>query len=232
MYFFNPYSLCACGAVWCSYARPCRLLKSRDQRVPLEVQPLKVPQLAKADREPGDLVGVEVQVPQLGHLTEVFGQFFKMAGLVTNSIRFCWLSRIGVKKVRVIYNRGLCRLFLTVFLILYFGSNARGKLRALSQLKKALPGSETVTGKLVGGTEENSIVPIRGHWFALQTDEWFYAERKRKDIKLMARPSRRFFDKSSLMMWVRVGKFSGRRIRRLLDRSTVVPLGTIAWKKG
>ena len=94
MYSFNPYSLCACGAVWCSYARPCRLLKSRDQRVPLEVQPLEVPQLAKADREPGDLVGVEVQVPQLGHLTEVFGQFFKMAGLVTNSIRFCWLFAI------------------------------------------------------------------------------------------------------------------------------------------
>ena len=37
-------------------------------------------------------------MPQLGHLTEVFGQFFKMAGLVTNSIRFCSLSRISVKK--------------------------------------------------------------------------------------------------------------------------------------
>ena len=44
------------------------------------------------------------------------------------------------------------------------------------------------TRKLRGGTEENSVSPKRGHWFAHQANQWFFTKRKQKKIELVAIP--------------------------------------------
>ena len=46
--------------------------------------------------------------------------------------------------------------------------------RGAVSAQKALQGSKTVTRELLGGTEEKSISPTRGHWFALQANEWIF----------------------------------------------------------
>ena len=48
--------------------------------------------------------------------------------------------------------------------------------------QKALQGSKTETRELLGGTEETSITPIRGHY------NDFSQKRKQKKIELVARP--------------------------------------------
>ena len=40
--------------------------------------------------------------------------------------------------------------------------------------QKALQGSKAVTRLLLGGTEENSVTSMRGHWLSCQTDQWFF----------------------------------------------------------
>ena len=40
---------------------------------------------------------------------------------------------------------------------------SRGPLKGAVSAQKALRGSETETRELLGGTEENSVSPIRGH---------------------------------------------------------------------
>ena len=44
--------------------------------------------------------------------------------------------------------------------------------------------SETETRELLGRTEENSVSPMRGHWFALQENKWFLTKRKQKKMSL------------------------------------------------
>ena len=63
-----------------------------------------------------------------------------------------------------------------------------GPWRASCQLKKALRGSETETRELLGGTEENSVSPMRGHWFALQANQWVFTKSQQNRIELVARP--------------------------------------------
>ena len=57
---------------------------------------------------------------------------------------------------------------------------SRGSLKGAVSAQKALQGSETETRELLGGTEENSVPPMRGHWFALQENRWFFTKRKQK----------------------------------------------------
>ena len=50
---------------------------------------------------------------------------------------------------------------------------------------KPLQGSKMETRKLLGGTEENSVSPTRGQWFAFQANQWFFSwinERNRKKL--------------------------------------------------
>ena len=101
------------------------------------------------------------------------------AGLVTNSILFCLLPRIGVKSGTFqTLKHGLCQLcskcpgtsapstahLIVSLLLCCSGSNARGKSRAhqgcrreLRLLKKGLQGSKTETRELLGGIEGNSV---------------------------------------------------------------------------
>ena len=65
---------------------------------------------------------------------------------------------------------------------------SRGPEKGAVSAQKALRGSETETRELLGGTEENSVSPMRGHWFALQANQWFFTKRKQKKIELVARP--------------------------------------------
>ena len=74
-----------------------------------------------------------------------------------------------------------------VFMILFSSeSKVLGRLRALEgtrvNSKRTLWGSETETRKLLGGTKENSVSLMRGHWIALQANQWFFTKRKQKKI--------------------------------------------------
>ena len=51
--------------------------------------------------------------------------------------------------------------------------------------------------ELLGGTEENSVPPMRGHWFALQANQWVFTKRKLKKNELVARPGSRQAETSS-----------------------------------
>ena len=55
--------------------------------------------------------------------------------------------------------------------------------------QKALHGSETETRELLGGTEEISVSPERGHQFAHQATQMFFTKRKRNIIEFVARPA-------------------------------------------
>ena len=55
---------------------------------------------------------------------------------------------------------------------------SRGHLKGAVLAQKALQGSWI--GELLGGTEENSVSLMRGHWF--------FTKRKQKKIELVARP--------------------------------------------
>ena len=57
---------------------------------------------------------------------------------------------------------------------------SRGPEKGAVSAQKALRGSETETRELLGGTEENSVSPMRGHWFALQANQWVFTKRKQK----------------------------------------------------
>ena len=57
-----------------------------------------------------------------------------------------------------------------------------GPWRASCQLKKALRESKMETRELLGGTDENSVSPMRGHWFALQANQWVCTKRKQKKM--------------------------------------------------
>ena len=48
---------------------------------------------------------------------------------------------------------------------------SRGPLKGAVSAQKALQGSETEPRELLGGTEENSVSPMRGHRFALQANQ-------------------------------------------------------------
>ena len=78
------------------------------------------------------------------------------------------------------HNQGFCQLFLTVpgtsapstthlTVSLYLcssGSNARGQSRVLDGVLVSVvleATDETKTSELLGGTEENSVSPMRGH---------------------------------------------------------------------
>ena len=135
------------------------------------------------------------------------------AGLVTNSILFCWLIKIKdrCKKMRFhqTHNQGLRQLLLTPDCVLGLlclarhtwqcpcisvvpeatHEASRGPLRGAVSAPKALQGSETETRELLGGTEENSVSPMRGHWFALQANQWFFTKWKQKKIEVVARPA-------------------------------------------
>ena len=65
---------------------------------------------------------------------------------------------------------------------------SQGPLKGAVSAQKALRGSKTETGELLGGTEENSVSPMRDHWFALQANQWVFTKRKQKKIELLARP--------------------------------------------
>ena len=65
---------------------------------------------------------------------------------------------------------------------------SRGPEKGAVSAQKALRGSETETRELLGGTEENSVSPMRGHWFALQANQWFFTKRKQEKIELVAKP--------------------------------------------
>ena len=67
---------------------------------------------------------------------------------------------------------------------------SRGPEKGAVSAQKALRGSETETRELLGGTEENRVSPMRGHWFALQANQWVFSERKQKKIELVASPDR------------------------------------------
>ena len=58
----------------------------------------------------------------------------------------------------------------------------------LEATHEASRGSEMETRELLGGTEENSVPPMRGHWFALQANQWVFTKRKQKKIELLVRP--------------------------------------------
>ena len=57
---------------------------------------------------------------------------------------------------------------------------SRGPEKGAVSAQKALRGSETETRELLGGTEENSVSPMRGHWFALQANQWVFTKKKQK----------------------------------------------------
>ena len=67
----------------------------------------------------------------------------------------------------------------------------RGPMKGAVSTQKALQGSETETRELLGGTTENSVSPMRGHWFALLANQSFFIKRKQKKIELVARPGTR-----------------------------------------
>ena len=52
-----------------------------------------------------------------------------------------------------------------------------GSLKGAKSAQKALQGSETETRELLGRTEENGVSPMRGHWFALQANQWFFTKK-------------------------------------------------------
>ena len=81
----------------------------------------------------------------------------------------------------------------------------RGPLKGAMSAQKALRGSETNTRELLVGTEENSLSPLRGHWFAL-ANQGFFTKRKQKKIKLVARPgSNQCWGKKPPGKWTRGG---------------------------
>ena len=49
-----------------------------------------------------------------------------------------------------------------------------GPFKGTISAQKALQGSKAVTRLLLGGTEENSVTSMRGHWLACQTDQGFF----------------------------------------------------------
>ena len=57
-----------------------------------------------------------------------------------------------------------------------------GPLKGAVSAQKAFQGSETETRELLGGTgtEENSVSPTRGHWFALQANQWFFLQKRKQ----------------------------------------------------
>ena len=68
------YLSCASGTFRRGDARAGGLLHGRQQRVVFQVEPLERPELAEADGQPLDLIGVEVEVTQVSQLAKVFRQ--------------------------------------------------------------------------------------------------------------------------------------------------------------
>ena len=64
-------------------------------------------------------------------------------------------------------------LFLCSFGNIAWGEVSRGPLKGAVSAQNALQGSQTETTELLGGPKENSVSPMRGHWFALQANQWF-----------------------------------------------------------
>ena len=65
---------------------------------------------------------------------------------------------------------------------------SRGPEKGAVSAQKALRGSETEMRELLGGTEENIVSPMGGHWFTLQANQWFFTKRRQKKL-LMSRPA-------------------------------------------
>ena len=74
----------------------------------------------------------------------------------------------------------LCPCFSVVPKATYEAS--QGPLKGTVSAEKALQGSETETRELLGGTEEKSISPMRGHWFTLQANQWFFTKKETKKL--------------------------------------------------
>ena len=79
---------------------------------------------------------------------------------------------------------------------------SRGPEKGAVSAKKALRGSETETRELLGGTEENRVSPKRGHWFALQANQWVFTKRKHIIIELVVRPAGHLFCWPVLCRWL------------------------------
>ena len=56
-------------------------------------------------------------------------------------------------------------------------------MKGTGSAQKALQGSETETRELLGGTTENSVSPMRGHYFALQANKLFFSKGKQKKFR-------------------------------------------------
>ena len=62
--------------------------------------------------------------------------------------------------------------------------NARGKARALEGrcVRSKSQGVKTETRELLERTDEKNVSPTRGHWFALQANQWFFRKEKQKKM--------------------------------------------------
>ena len=159
---------------------------------------------------PGQQVQIITLLTAGDHTTDIYSPVQSTndeAGLVTNSILFCLLPRIGVKSGTFqTLKHGLRQLcskcpgtsapstahLIVSLLLCCSGSNARGKSRAhqgcrrvLCLLKKGLQGSKTETRELLGGIEENSVHQ-RGV-IDFQQDFFYNKETEMKN-ELAARP--------------------------------------------
>ena len=107
-----------------------------------------------------------------------------------------WQSRIDVKKC--VFNKRTIKVCVSccwwcpgtsapsaahLSVSLHLSSNdeaSRGPLKGAVSAQKALQGSKAETREFLGGTEENSVSPMRGHWFALQANQFFSQKGNRK----------------------------------------------------
>ena len=94
-------------------------------------------------------------------------------------------SKIGAKKCSLFqkHNQGLRQLLLIVSW--YHRAQCAGQIwccPCISVVPEAMhgasQGSEMETRELLGGTGENSVSPMRGHYFALHTNQWFFYKKE------------------------------------------------------
>ena len=105
--------------------------------------------------------------------------FLNQAGLVTNSILFCWLFAI---------EEDWCKKCIFK--------------KSWSLLKKPVRGPRR---RRRSCWEERKRIGVRGHWFALQANQWVFTKRKQKKIELMARPGSQGRSCTPASTWIWLG---------------------------